>query len=433
MSRLKDLDQALEDVEARFLYNLPASELNQVDRFFFQLEQAWWFYEDFMADVNPALPHFASLKTFAEKIFSHCPLLSQSHDKFVELFNNFNSYKSQIPVCGCIMLNPEMTKAVLVCTWKGKSWGFPRGKINENEEPLDCAVREAMEECGYDASQQCREEDQLVVMEESKTIKLFIATNVPESTIFTPQTRKEISEACFFSFDEFPKSTYAVHPFMPKLKRWISLKQKALAKSNANAKKDKKGKSFTTAPVTLSPKKPAAPKEYINFDSRNADTFAEEITRGSNGWGVSDMFKANARLTGLRYEYDGNPHSFGVYHPQFVDYSKKDKDDERAGKIIPSSSARGHGKNGEEGTSLINGMEVFNVPTTPPPSNNKQPRKRKVKEAKESKVGDTLAAALPSGWIGSRLPSPFKFDKPLIIGAVDAVLRETAATIVFDY
>jgi hypothetical protein len=39
------LHQALEDVEVRFLYNLPESELSQIDRLFFQIEQAWWFYE----------------------------------------------------------------------------------------------------------------------------------------------------------------------------------------------------------------------------------------------------------------------------------------------------------------------------------------------------------------------------------------------------
>ena len=50
MSRAEvTLDSALEDVEARFLFNLPESELSQPDRLFFQIEQAWWFYEDFKA------------------------------------------------------------------------------------------------------------------------------------------------------------------------------------------------------------------------------------------------------------------------------------------------------------------------------------------------------------------------------------------------
>ena len=52
------LDMALDDVEARFLFNLPESELKSLDRLFFQIEQAYWYYEDFKADVHDHLPHF---------------------------------------------------------------------------------------------------------------------------------------------------------------------------------------------------------------------------------------------------------------------------------------------------------------------------------------------------------------------------------------
>ena len=76
---LLTLEDALEDVEDRFLYNHLQSELEQPDRLFFQIEQAWWFYEDFMADRVSHLPHFKQLKSFAEKIFEHCPLLHNLH------------------------------------------------------------------------------------------------------------------------------------------------------------------------------------------------------------------------------------------------------------------------------------------------------------------------------------------------------------------
>jgi hypothetical protein len=53
--KLITLDEALEDVETRFLYNLPEAELGTVDRLFFQIEQAWWYYEDFVVRA-PCLP-----------------------------------------------------------------------------------------------------------------------------------------------------------------------------------------------------------------------------------------------------------------------------------------------------------------------------------------------------------------------------------------
>lgn len=43
-AREVSLESCLEDVETRFLYNLPESELNKSERLFFQIEQAWWFY-----------------------------------------------------------------------------------------------------------------------------------------------------------------------------------------------------------------------------------------------------------------------------------------------------------------------------------------------------------------------------------------------------
>eukprot|EP01031_Cornospumella_fuschlensis_P031744 gene31744-38369_t len=89
--------EALFDVEARFLYNLPDSEINQADRLFFQIEQAYWYYEDFKADRYPSLPHFKNLKAFATRIFEHCELLKGKTNQFNKLFADFNSYKSKIP------------------------------------------------------------------------------------------------------------------------------------------------------------------------------------------------------------------------------------------------------------------------------------------------------------------------------------------------
>tara|TARA_B110000090_G_scaffold159416_1_gene175631 strand:+ start:138 stop:521 length:384 start_codon:yes stop_codon:yes gene_type:complete len=108
------LHQALEDVEARFLYNLPESELAAVDRLFFQIEQCWWYYEDFLADENDHLPHFKKLDLFAKQVFSHCPLLYSMTAQFDELFQGYTSYKSVIPSYGCILLDPSMTQVLMV-------------------------------------------------------------------------------------------------------------------------------------------------------------------------------------------------------------------------------------------------------------------------------------------------------------------------------
>uniref|UniRef100_A0A7S3H3Y3 Nudix hydrolase domain-containing protein n=1 Tax=Spumella elongata TaxID=89044 RepID=A0A7S3H3Y3_9STRA len=354
------LEQALDDVEARFLYNLPRSELEHTERLFFQIEQAYWFYEDFKADVHSNLPHFSTLKSFATKLFSHSALLSQVSDKFQELFSDFKSYKSKIPVYGVIMLNPKMTKAVLVCDYGSKSWTFPRGKINEKETEFACAVREVFEETGFDASPHCREEDHLVAFNDGKQIKMYVACNVPESTVFEIHTRKEISEVQFHPLDALPK-TYAVMPFLEKLKRWINKRRQrnasvqktpvlaAVKSPSRNNNKENKEKDTATNTSTLSRKhknnqsasekspvlhssspnltalnhvtqpSPSTAKRMKNlFDMRNGDTFEEEQ---SKGWSVNSMFAANAKITGKNYSYDGNPHQFGASHPRYTNYT----------------------------------------------------------------------------------------------------------------
>lgn len=386
------LDEALNDVEARFLFNLPESELAQADRLFFQIEQAFWFYEDFKADVHSNLPHFKNLKSFAEKVFNHCSLLSKMTEKFKELFSDFANYKAKIPVCGCLILNTKMNKVLLVRDWNGNSWMFPRGKINESESEFSCALRETMEEIGYDPSKHCKgEEDSLVVFQDGKKIKLYIATNVPENIAFAPKTRKEISKVEFHHLDFLPKTMYGVQPFMPKLRRWISIKAKSINQSikspkptpprplhpsstlnnnasNSKAKQTRPRANSTGKIGSLSTSAQAVSQHYStsvvaspcssgrasrnkgtgsnSFDLKNSDTFADPsgAAGGSAGWSITDMFNANSKITGLSYEYNGNPHDFGSSHPKYINYNSVSSTTSpqlrgRAGPILPPGAA----------------------------------------------------------------------------------------------
>lgn len=51
------LDEALTEVEARFIVTLPKQEIKQTERLFFHIEQAYWFYEV----IIPIIP--ASFRT----------------------------------------------------------------------------------------------------------------------------------------------------------------------------------------------------------------------------------------------------------------------------------------------------------------------------------------------------------------------------------
>lgn len=117
-----------------------------------------------MRDSQPNLPSY-TLKRFSEIFFKVCPMLSKWSDKHERLFLEFMRYKSRVPVCGAIMINQTWDKVrsprrvcrvnrlltvtssfdlqcILVKGWKGNSWSFPKGKINQDEDKHICAIRE---------------------------------------------------------------------------------------------------------------------------------------------------------------------------------------------------------------------------------------------------------------------------------------------------
>lgn len=47
-----------------------------------------------------------------------------------------------VPTFGAILLDDTLSSILLVQSYMATSWGFPKGKINEEEDPVDCACRE---------------------------------------------------------------------------------------------------------------------------------------------------------------------------------------------------------------------------------------------------------------------------------------------------
>ncbi|KAF9102466.1 mRNA-decapping enzyme subunit 2 [Mortierella sp. AM989] len=242
-------DDVLDDLSSRFIINVPDEELASVERICFQIEQAHWFYEDFVREQNPALPSF-NLKNFCAKFFQHCPLLHEWSNEHETAFATFMEYKIRVPVCGAIILNEAMDKCILVKGWTARSgWGFPKGKINKDEPDTLCAIREVWEETGYDVADRIKHDDYVEQTIKDQRIRLYIIKSVPEDTVFEPQTRKEISKIEWHYIAELPTSRpkpmekgtqsgresgtersmgpkgasryYMVTPFVHKLKSWI--------------------------------------------------------------------------------------------------------------------------------------------------------------------------------------------------------------------
>ncbi|PPQ69638.1 hypothetical protein CVT26_001514 [Gymnopilus dilepis] len=251
-------EEVLEDLSSRFILNLPDEELASLERLCFQVEQAHWFYEDFIREENTKLPSLP-LKKFSEMLFHACPLLHQWSDDHEQAFNNFMQYKTRVPVCGAIMLNDAMDKCVLVKGWKASAgWGFPKGKINEVEPPPTCAIREVLEETGYNLAGQLNPNDVIELSIKEQKISLFIVSGVPEDFPFKTKTRKEISKIEWFRLTDLPTwkknkavpgRFYLIAPFMGRLKAWINDRRRS---NNIPRKNGRQRKNQAPNPVTHS-------------------------------------------------------------------------------------------------------------------------------------------------------------------------------------
>lgn len=240
-------EDVMDDLSSRFILNLPDEELESLERVCFQVEQAHWYYEDFIRENNPQFPSLP-LKRFSEELFSHCPLLSHWRNDHEEAFNKFMQYKTRVPVCGAIMLNSKWDKCVLVKGWKSSSgWGFPKGKINELESKPNCAVREVLEETGYNMAGQISPAHVIELFIREQSISLYIVPDVSEDYPFETKTRKEISRIEWFRLSDLPTwkrnktcqgKFYLISPFIAKLKEFINAnKPRASVRKGTRLKK----------------------------------------------------------------------------------------------------------------------------------------------------------------------------------------------------
>lgn len=134
----------LDDLSSRFIINIPEGERTDPIRLFFQIELAHWFYLDFHRTENPKLRQ-CGMKEFSKHILRHIPSFNMVLANLDELYDNWKEYKMSVPTYGAILLNKDMTKVLLVQGYFERiSWGFPKGKVNEDEDPVKCATREVI-------------------------------------------------------------------------------------------------------------------------------------------------------------------------------------------------------------------------------------------------------------------------------------------------
>ena len=332
-----EVKRVVDDLIARFLLNLPDEELGTVERLFYHLEQAWWYYEDMMADNNPSLPHY-DFYDFGRVIFAGSALLAPHRGRYDELYEIFQQYLAKIPVYGAILLNDAMTRCIAVKSYKGTSWTFPRGKINEDEAEADCAAREVLEEVGYDCRKQIVPTDFKETVVQEKREKLFFVRGVPDDFHFVTKTRKEIGAIEWHDVASLPKSSkddgydkkfWRLLPYINPLRAYIKRQRKAdraagrkvaatpggAGAAGGNGAGGGGGRSERSERSRPTPRTANAAGDYDDDERQDYDddeTFGDGLGGGQGaGWSAADMFATNERMLGRKIEFDAAMYGAG--------------------------------------------------------------------------------------------------------------------------
>ncbi|XP_051540984.1 m7GpppN-mRNA hydrolase-like isoform X2 [Myxocyprinus asiaticus] len=228
----------LDDLCSRFILHIPSEERDNAIRVCFQIELSHWFYLDFCLQNSPGLPQ-CGIRDFAMAVFNHCPFLLPQGEDVQKVLEQWKEYKMGVPTFGAIILDETLDNVLLVQGYLAKSgWGFPKGKVNEDEAFYDCAVREVLEETGFDIRDRICKNTYIEQRISDQLARLYIIPGVPKDTKFNPKTRREIRNIEWFPVDKLPchrndmtpksklglapNKFFMAIPFMRQLKEWVA-------------------------------------------------------------------------------------------------------------------------------------------------------------------------------------------------------------------
>uniref|UniRef100_A0A3P8T9A9 m7GpppN-mRNA hydrolase n=1 Tax=Amphiprion percula TaxID=161767 RepID=A0A3P8T9A9_AMPPE len=309
----------LDDLCSRFILHIPSEERDNAIRLCFQIELAHWFYLDFCMQNTPGAPH-CGIRDFAKA----------AHGEDVQkVLEQWKEYKMGVPTYGAIILDESLENVLLVQGYLAKSgWGFPKGKVNEDEAPYDCAVREVLEETGFDIKNRICKDMYIEQKITDQLVRLYIIPGVSKNTKFNPKTRKEIRNIEWFPIEKLPchrndmtpKSKlglapnrfFMAIPFIRPLREWIS----QLRGESTDSDED-------LANNSNSPSKPSD-----NVRSKSRQLAGTEVFPGES-WTKQKQQKTLGQLS--QYELNQKPNLKGNgKKSQDSPYSKKGASDSAA-------------------------------------------------------------------------------------------------------
>lgn len=229
----------LDDCSARFLSSLSEESIRNPPKLCHQLQEAYWFYMDNVYQKDKKFMPKLNQSNFIMLMLEACERLSaiytsQQHRE--ELLSEWRKYMRTVPINGAVMVNKELTKCIMIQSYKGTSWNFPGGKLDPGEDDASCAAREVLEETGIDIKSAITPNEFLVSdLDSGHRCKLFLVADIEFSSSIRPTTFKEIGKigwvelAKLLGWDgETDAKTrgrifFGVKPFVDGIRRWVNM------------------------------------------------------------------------------------------------------------------------------------------------------------------------------------------------------------------
>lgn len=238
------------DLIARFLVNLPPSEISDWNRLLYQALLASWWYTDHYTTPTVCKTDGTKKRRNRKRKgqpaddsdvkelykFSQWFFTSPHTPSYEQVRSFFYDYYYLIPVCGVIAIDRVHSKWLLVRGNKSQNFSFPRGKKNRDEPDVACALRETKEETGYDLTQYINPEKSVEVWNKGKKLRLYLAeVDSEKNPIQATGNGTEISEVRWMVIPNYASSdtmnqihrmfrdtyTFETRLALLKIRRWL--------------------------------------------------------------------------------------------------------------------------------------------------------------------------------------------------------------------
>lgn len=156
---------------------------------------------------------------FSKELCENVSILAIYKDTIESEIRKFSKSGMTNPVAGVIMFNTDKSK-FLLCINNLEKYSFPKGKVENLEKPRDAAIREALEETGFDCTNIINEKNYFTFKSSKKHCTYYYVSGVPEDYVFAPQLKGEIKGYKWVSisremnFDLFTNQAKECIPFL---------------------------------------------------------------------------------------------------------------------------------------------------------------------------------------------------------------------------